>query len=141
MRTQHKVASEARSRQKKAQKRSAFHRPCFWCLLLLLVPSIGPAFGTGVNEHFKPFFNDGLATVVVMLRSLNILLRGFQSPVQHVMIMQPNTWQRTLHCATTSSNCPALRSSLYVISIFNASKPPIRLSNSSAIVFSFPVNC
>ena len=34
------------------------------------MPSIGPAFGTGVNEHFKPFFNDGLATVVVMLRSL-----------------------------------------------------------------------
>ena len=33
------------------------------------MPSIGPAFGTGVNEHFKPFFNDGLATVVVMLRS------------------------------------------------------------------------
>ena len=34
------------------------------------MPSIGSAFGTGVNEHFKPFFNDGLATVVVMLRSL-----------------------------------------------------------------------
>ena len=33
------------------------------------MPSIGPAFGTGVNEHFKPFFNDGLATVVVMLIS------------------------------------------------------------------------
>ena len=31
---------------------------------------MGPAFGAGVNEHFKPFFNDGLATVVVMLRSL-----------------------------------------------------------------------
>ena len=30
MRPLHKVASEAKSRQKKAQKRSAFHRPCFW---------------------------------------------------------------------------------------------------------------
>ena len=30
MRPLHKVASEARSRQKKAQKRSAFYRPCFW---------------------------------------------------------------------------------------------------------------
>ena len=33
---------------------------------------MGPAFGAGVNEHFKPFFNDGLATVVVMLRSLGV---------------------------------------------------------------------
>ena len=26
---------------------------------------------TGVNEHFKPTFNDGLASAVVMLRSLH----------------------------------------------------------------------
>ena len=41
------------------------------------MPSIGPAFGTGVNEHFKPFFNDGLATVVIMLSSLMVIFDRF----------------------------------------------------------------
>ena len=47
MRPQHNVTSNAKARQKKAQKRSS-HR---------------------VNEHFKPFFNAALASAVVMLRS------------------------------------------------------------------------
>ena len=39
------------------------------------VPSIGPAFGTGVNEHFKPFLTMDwqlTVTVVVMLRSHSV---------------------------------------------------------------------
>ncbi len=47
LRPQHNVTSEAKTRQKMAQKRSLL----------------------GVNEHFKPFFNDVLAILVVMLRS------------------------------------------------------------------------
>ena len=47
MRPQHNVASEAKARQKVGAK----------------------AEFTGVNEHFKPTFNDGLASAVVMLRS------------------------------------------------------------------------
>ena len=51
MRPQHNVTSNAKARQKKAQKRR-LHR---------------------VNEHFKPFFNAALASaVVMMLRSLNV---------------------------------------------------------------------
>ena len=53
MRPQHNVTSEAKTRQQcsqnKAQKRRLH----------------------GVNEHFKPFFNDVLAILVVMLRSHN----------------------------------------------------------------------
>ena len=49
MRPQHNVTSETTTRQKVAKK-LRLH---------------------GVNEHFKPFFNEVLAMLVVMLRSHN----------------------------------------------------------------------